>query len=64
MKTKRVLKSWVVKLLILLNFLNFTLVCGEWNNNIMWVGFIAYTMLTMFISYKILKIGSVYNEIR
>lgn len=64
MKTKRVLKGLVVKLLILLNFLNFTLVCGEWTSNIMWIGFIAYTMLTMFISYKILKIGSVYNEIR
>lgn len=64
MKNKRILKGWVVKLLILLNFLNFTLVCGEWTNTIMWIGFIVYTMLVLFISYKILKIGSVYDEIR
>lgn len=64
MKNKRILKGWVVKLLIILNFLNFTLACGEWTNTIIWFGFIAYTMLTMFISYKILKIGSVYDEIR
>ena len=32
MKTKKVLNGWVVKLLILLNFLNFTLACAEWQD--------------------------------
>lgn len=65
MKTKRVLKKWVVNLIIIINFMNFVLACGEWANNVSWLGFIVYTLIVMFISYKILKIGSVIDyEIR
>lgn len=55
MKTKRVIRSWVVYTLIAINTLNVFLVFGEWVNFKLWGLFTLYTMILLTISIKLIK---------
>lgn len=55
MKTKRVMRSWVVYTLITINALNVFLVFGEWVNFKLWSLFTLYTMILLTISIKLIK---------
>ena len=62
MKTKKVLNGWVVKLLILLNFLNFTLACAEWQDLKLQILYSIFSFGFMFISIKLIKNSKLIRE--
>lgn len=62
MKTKRVIRSWVVYTLITINTLNVFLVSGEWVNFKLWGLFTLYTMILLTISIKLIKNSKLIRE--
>lgn len=62
MKTKRVIRSWVVYILIAINTLNVFLVFGEWINFKFWSLFTLYTMILLTISIKLIKNSKLIRE--
>ena len=62
MKTKRVIRSWVVYTLIAINTLNIFLVFGEWVNFKLWGLFTLYTMILLVISIKLIKNSKLIRE--
>ena len=62
MKTKRVMRSWVVYTLIAINTLNVFLVFGEWVNFKIWGLFTLYTMILLTISIKLIKNSKLIKE--
>ena len=62
MKTKRVMRSWVVYTLIAINTLNVFLVFGEWVNFKLWGLFTLYTMVLLTISIKLIKNSKLIRE--
>ena len=62
MKTKRVMRSWVVYALIDINTLNVFLVFGEWVNFKIWGLFTLYTMILLVISTKLIKNSKLIGE--
>ena len=62
MKTKRVMRSWVVYTLIAINTLNVFLVFGEWINFKIWGLFTLYTMILLTISIKLIKNSKLIRE--
>ena len=62
MKTKRVMRSWVVYTLIAINTLNVFLVFGEWVNFKIWGLFTLYTVILLTISIKLIKNSKLIRE--
>ena len=63
MKTKRVIRSWIVYTLIAINTLNVFLVFGEWVNFKLWGLFTLYTMILLTISIKLIKNSKLIREV-
>lgn len=62
MKTKRVIRSWVVYLLIYFNGLNVSLMCGEWQNLKLQILYSIFSFGFMFISIKLIKNSKLIKE--
>lgn len=62
MRTKRVIRSWVVYTLITINTLNVFLVFGEWINFKIWGLFTLYTVILLTISIKLIKNSKLIRE--
>ena len=62
MRTKRVIRSWVAYLLIYLNGLNVSLMCGEWQNLKLQILYSIFGFSFMFISIKLIKNSKLIRE--
>lgn len=62
MKTKRVIRSWVVYLLIYLNGLNVSLMCAEWQDLKLQILYSIFSFGFMFISIKLIKNSKLIRE--
>ena len=62
MRTKRVIRSWVVYTLIAINTLNVFLAFGEWVNFKIWGLFTLYTMSLLVISIRLIKNSKLIKE--
>lgn len=62
MKTKRVIRKWVVYLLMYINGLNVSLMCAEWQSLKLQILYSIFSFGFMFISIKLIKNSKLIKE--